>query len=280
LAFRFGFARAWLMNRRSGFGLGLRGEVLAMVALTSGHWPRLVGFMGAGTLGAMGLLFLGVALFPWQDAKQTPSAAQPSASHAQLEWQAVEKPLLPVSIDMPEWKGLSRSYEARRHARTRLREDVVAIGQPASQGLYARFVIARSANGEALPGGSFYLDVTRRAAQAGLAVIKSDAPSSLDTKLGPFEMAETEMVTGSVQRSCFAFRGPEGETGIRMTGFVCGTAERKPDPRQLTCLIDRLEPAADDRAVRDLFRGSEIYRNAACRNGKVATSQKNRVAAN
>lgn len=258
------------------------GEGLAMVALTSGHWPRMVGFMGAGTIGALGLLFITVSLFPWQEPKVTPDAAQTSAARAPQEWQAVEKPAMPVSVDMPEWKGLSRAHDARRHVRTRLREDVIAIGQPTSQGLYARLVLARSANGEALPGGSFYLDVTRRAAQAGFAVIKSDAPSSLDTKLGPFEMAEAEMVTGSITRPCFAFRGPEGESGIRLTGFLCGTAERKPDPRQLTCFIDRLEPAIEDRAVRDLFRGSDAYRNPTCRaaSPKSAGTHKNRVAAN
>lgn len=251
-----------------------------MVALASGHWPRAVGFMGAGTIGAIGLIFLGVALFPWQD---TPHATLPNQSRAPAapeEWQAVEKPAMPVSIDMPEWKGLARSHEARRHARTRLREDVIAIGQPQSNALFARLVLARSANGEALPGGSFYLDVARRAAQAGLAVVKSETPSSLDTKFGPFEMAEADLATGSITRPCFAFRGPEGESGIRLTGFVCGTAEKKPDPRQLSCFIDRLEPSIEDRTVRDLFRGTDIHRNPACRNGKVAGSGKNRVATN
>ena len=251
-----------------------------MVALASGHWPRAVGFMGAGTIGAIGLIFLGVALFPWHDAQQSALPGSARSPAAPEEWQAVEKPAIPVSIDMPEWKGLARSHEARRHARTRLREDMIAIGQPQSNALYARLVLARSANGEALPGSSFYLDVTRRAAQVGLAVIKTEAPTSLDTKFGPFEMAEAELATGSVTRPCFAFRGPEGESGIRLTGFVCGTAERKPDPRQLTCFIDRLEPSIEDRVVRDLFRGTEIYRNAACRNGKVAGSVKNRIAAN
>ena len=251
-----------------------------MVALASGHWPRAVGFMGAGTIGVIGLIFLGVALFPWHDAQQAALSGGARAPAAPEEWQAVEKPAIPVSIDMPEWKGLGRTHEARRHARTRLREDMIAIGQPQSNGLYARLVMARSANGEALPSGSFYLDVARRAAQAGLAVVKSEAPSSLDTKFGPFEMAEAELVTGSVTRPCFAFRGPEGESGIRLTGFVCGTAERKPDPRQLTCFIDRLEPSVEDRAVRDLFRGTEVYRNAACRNGKVSGGMKNRFAAN
>ena len=253
-----------------------------MVALTSGHWPRMVGFMGAGTIGALGLLFLGVALFPWQEPQSASHAPQASAVRATQEWQAVDKPVMPVSLDMPEWKGLARTYEARRHTQTRLREDMIAIGQPASQGLYARLVLTRSANGEALPSGSFFLDITRRAAQVGLAVIKNDAPSSLDTKLGPFEMAEAEMVTGSITRPCFAFRGPEGESGVRLTGFLCGTAERKPDPRQLTCFIDRLEPAIDDRALRDQFRGSEAYRHPACRTSspRSAGTNKNRVAAN
>jgi hypothetical protein len=253
-----------------------------MVAFVSGHWPRAVGFMGAGTIGAIGLIFLGVALFPWHDVQTASVASAGRAPAAPEEWQAVEKPAMPVSIDMPEWKGLGRSHEARRHARTRLREDLIAIGQPQSNGVYARLVLARSANGEPLPGGSFYLDVTRRAAQAGLAVIKSEAPSSLDTKFGPFEMAEFNMATGSVTRPCFAFRGPEGESGIRMTGFVCGTAEKKPDPRQLTCFIDRLEPSIEDRTVRDLFRGTEAFRSAACRTApaKNAGTVKNRFAAN
>lgn len=252
-----------------------------MVALVSGGLPRSVGWMGAATFGALGAIFLGVAFFPWHDVAGSGSSAA-RAPVAPEEWQAVEKPAIPVSIDMPEWKGLARTHEARRHARTRLREDVIAIGQPQSNGVYARLVMARSANGEALPGGSFYLDVTRRAAQAGLAVIRSDAPSSLDTKFGPFEMAEADLSVGSVTRPCFAFRGPEGESGIRLTGFVCGTAEKKPDPRQLTCFIDRLEPSIEDRTVRDLFRGSEVYRSAACRTApaKSAGAVKNRFAAN
>lgn len=253
-----------------------------MVALASGGWPRAVGLMGAGTIGAIGLIFLGVALFPWHDTQQASLSSGSRAPAAPEEWQAVEKPAIPVSIDMPEWKGLGRTHEARRHARTRLREDMIAIGQPQSNGLYARLVLARSANGEPLPAGSFYLDVTRRAVQAGLAVVRSDAPSSLETKFGPFEMAEAELVTGSITRPCFAFRGPEGENGIRLTGFVCGTAEKKPDPRQLTCFIDRLEPSIEDRAVRELFRGTEAFRSSACRTGpaKSAGAVKNRFAAN
>lgn len=252
-----------------------------MVALVSSAWPRAVSFMGAGTIGAVGLILLGVAFFPWHDA-QNSLATTGRAPIAPDEWQMVEKPAIPVSFEMPEWKGLGRTHEARRHSRTRLREDMIAIGQPQSNGIYARIVMARSANGEPLPGGSFYLDVTRRAALAGLAVVKSEAPSSLDTKFGPFEMAETEMVSGSIKRPCFAFRGPEAESGIRLTGFVCGTAERKPDPRQLTCFIDRLEPSVEDRSVRDLFRGTDIYRNAACRlaPAKNAGMVKNRFAAN
>lgn len=252
-----------------------------MVALISGGMPRSVGWMGAATIGALGAIFLGVACFPWHDFSGTgsPAARAPAAPE---EWQAVDKPAIPVLIDMPEWKGLGRTHEARRHARTRLREDVVTIGQPQSNTVFARLVMARSANGEALPGGSFYLDVTRRAAQAGLAVIRSDAPSSLDTKFGPFEMAEADLSVGALTRPCFAFRGPEGESGIRLTGFVCGTTERKPDPRQITCFIDRLEPLIEDRAVRDLFRGTEAFRSASCRAvpAKNATMVKNRVAAN
>ncbi|MBU3730782.1 MAG: hypothetical protein FGM26_04455, partial [Beijerinckiaceae bacterium] len=148
-----------------------------MVALVSGGLPRSVGWMGAAAIGAIGAIFLGVAFFPWHDVSGGASMSG-RAPAAPEEWQAVEKPAIPVSIDMPEWKGLGRTHEARRHARTRLREDVITIGQPQSNGVYARLVMARSANGEALPGGSFYLDVTRRAAQAGLAVIRSDAPSS------------------------------------------------------------------------------------------------------
>jgi hypothetical protein len=176
-------------------------------------------------------------------------------------WQAIPDARPGYTIDIPKLKRLAQAHEARRHAEGG-REDKLVYGVFESERLYLRLVLFRGPRDPDRPA-SFFLDLARRAGEAGLAVVRSGRTASVETKLGALETAEVAL-SDSIERPCTAFRLRPVEVGFSAHGWYCaGREEVGPD---LACFIDRLAllPAADADALKVLFAQAERRRNPSC----------------
>lgn len=189
-------------------------------------------------------------------------AAEPSAvpSSALVAPPPTWQPL-PSAAAIYAFSGLPDPYfEARRHG-SGGREDILTAGTLGETG-YAHLQIRRGIP-EPAPA-SFYVDLVRQAAAAGLSVARSGLATRLDTKFGP---AETALVTlaGSVEQSCQAIRFVHAEVSFTIHGWLCGGEARPVTDEDLACLMDRLSlVGSEDPALRVLFAQAEGRRLEAC----------------
>jgi hypothetical protein len=109
------------------------------------------------------------------------------------------------------------------------------------------------------------VDLVRRAAFAGLSVVRSAQSRPLATKFGIAEAAPV-VLAESAEQPCLAFRFAHGELAFAFTGWICGAEDRPVTEAQLACLIDRLAPAkgGDDHALKVLFAQVESRRDPVC----------------
>jgi hypothetical protein len=187
-------------------------------------------------------------------------------------WQPIGNPVAIYAIDAPALKALPLSLEARRHV-SGAREDALAYGAVESAAeAHARFVV-HDGDGPQDPH-SFFVDLARSAADAGLAVTRSTQPAALPTKFGTAESAEV-VLSATSDRSCHAFRLASPEAEFHVLGWACGAGGRPVTHRELTCLIDRLAltPAADDAELKALFVRAETQRHAGCSPAPAATAR-------
>ncbi len=149
--------------------------------------------------------------------------------------------------------------EARRHEGGG-REDVITLGASPDAAQF-RLEIRRGVP-EPAPT-SFYIDVVRRAAEAGLAVVRAATPVQIATKFGPVEAAPA-LFEG--RGSCLAFRFAHPDLAFRLSGWLCGPEGRPVDEEGLVCAIDRLvlAPGVQDPALRVLFAQAERRRTGGC----------------
>jgi hypothetical protein len=154
---------------------------------------------------------------------------------------------------------LPRGFEARLRADGG-REDKLVHGTFESEGPYLRLAVFRGPLG---PEASFFIDLARRAGEAGLGVLRTGRPSTVATKLGPLETAEAVLADG-LERPCRAFR-LRHEIGLALHGWHCAAATEAPGPAGVACLVDRLAlAAADDPDLKAVFAEAQKRRSEAC----------------
>jgi hypothetical protein len=176
-------------------------------------------------------------------------------------WQGIANPKPHYAIDLPELKALPQAHEARRHANGG-REDKLVHGVFESDRPYLRLALFRGPP-EADRPASFFLDLARRAGEAGLAVVRSGRTAAVETKLGLLETTEV-VLADAFERTCLALRLRHSEIGLSAYGWHCaGEALERSEP---VCLIDRLAvlPAAEDQPLKVLFAQAERRRNPIC----------------
>lgn len=200
------------------------------------------------------------------------------------------QPPKPLLAPPPPWQPLPRgaalyaldgidprlvTVEARRHVAGG-REDVLTIGVFGEPG-YARLRILRNV-AESAPS-SFYVDLVRQAASAGVAVVRGGHGEPVATKLGPAEGAAVTLA-GSGEQACQALRLQHPEVQFAIQAWICGTEARPVFEAELLCLIDRLTVAAgDDPALKVLFAQANQRRTQACQAAsRVAAAQPGRPA--
>jgi hypothetical protein len=175
-------------------------------------------------------------------------------------WQPLAGAAPLYALEGPEGL-LPLAFEARRHAGGG-REDELRFGSFGEAG-YGRVALARD-----IPepeARSFYVDLVRRAAFAGLSVARSAQSRPLATKFGTGEAAPV-VLAEAAEQACLAFRFAHGEIAFAFTGWICGSDDKPVSEAQLACLIDRLALAkpGEDAALKGLFAQAQSRRDPAC----------------
>ncbi|MGO4389251.1 hypothetical protein AB4Y85_17125 [Microvirga sp. 2YAF29] len=156
-----------------------------------------------------------------------------------------------------EKSTLPVTFEARQHTNG-AREDTLVLGR-LGDARHARITLLQ---GSTEPARSFFIDIVRRAAQAGLAVSRNAQSRMVATKFGPLEAAAVTL-TGLREQECQAFRLSQNEAGFGFEGWLCGTAPM--DEGQLACFLDGLAlSGAASPSVKTVFARAEGNRIEAC----------------
>ncbi len=180
-------------------------------------------------------------------------------------WLRVDRPIATFGFAGPDFEKLPGLYAAARHTGGGGRDDVLLFGRFDGDGPHLRLSVYRPGVEAALPA-SFFVDLARRASEAGLAVRRSMVATPLPTKFGPFEAAEALLAGPAGDRACLAFRLLSEEPRLRLAGWTCGAPARPAERAALACLIDRfaLLMPGDERALRSFFASAEGRRDPSC----------------
>jgi hypothetical protein len=217
-------------------------------------WPLRI-LPGTGALVLAGLLLAGLA---------EPRVAEPPAA-------PIDSPLLDAGSSIFGLEVAGFVQPPRSEAWTRRagpgRMDALTFGEGPGGGDWLRLVVQQAGPLDPLPG-SFYLDMARAAARAGVAVTRASLPDLLATRFGGFEVADVALAEGAGARVCLGFRLLVREPDLRILGFACGRG-RQPDRAALACTLEGLRllaPGADARVAR-FFAATEISRGLEPRPG-------------
>jgi hypothetical protein len=152
---------------------------------------------------------------------------------------------------------------ARQHAGG-AREDTLILGA-FGQERYAHVALAHNPAGPlAEPARSFFVELVRRSAEAGLSVVRYPQSHAVATKFGPVEAAPVTLAAAAEQ-PCLAFRFADPAAGFGLQGWLCGSEARPVDDAQLACFIDGIGLAgAAGPGLKAIFARSERSRIEAC----------------
>ena len=213
---------------------------------------------------------LGLTTLAWRAVSHLSQSGRDLAADAPVleapAWSSRSSRRLPgFSFESPLFPREQVAHEARRHNPGGGREDIFTFGAPGGDRGFAR-VVAYRIGSEAGPPGTMFLEMARRAAEAGFAVARSAFPAPLPTRFGLLEVADLTLAGDGGEQRCMAWRMVADEQDLRVTGWLCG-AEGKPVDRQaLTCFAERLDlPAPQtDKGLRALFSAAERPRSPGC----------------
>lgn len=110
---------------------------------------------------------------------------------------------------------------------------------------------------------SFYVDMVRRAADAGLAVERNGQTSMVATKFGAVESAELTLA-GPAEQNCQAFRYRDDDAAFGFQGWLCGIGALPADVQRLTCFIDAMTISGGDQSLVALFARANRSRPESC----------------
>lgn len=229
---------------------------------------------------ALSLLFLGKS--PVEDAQRaapiaTAPVAAPAIAAAFAPREAAQaQEAAAFDLSAPELANEKKTYSVLRHKQGGGRQDTLGFGEFDGGRPYLRLDI-HQAGGEKLGISDFFLDMTRHAAQAGLAVARMSQPAALASRLGAFEAADIRLSHGASEgavsadeRVCLAVRLVNPKLSLEITGLACGGGGKPIDRRAMACILDRLEYASggENEALAQFFqkeRGQACVRAAAPR---------------
>ena len=236
---------------------------------------RPAGVLAATTIGLASLAVLGIAL---AFVKTSPAEAEAKAPSAEASVPPARSEAAAFDLAAPEFAKEKKIFAVRKLDGSDAREDSLTLGKFATSEPYLRLDI-RPLNGEKHAPADFYLDLTRHATQAGLAVAKITQPTPLATRFGAFETADIRLSQPAssegpaTERACLALRLASASAPVEIAGLVCGAAAKAIDRRALGCILDRLEyPAGDSAALNQFFLNAEAGRGKACGDSATAAA--------
>lgn len=231
-------------------------------------WPRLATFAMVAAAGAA-LLSFGLR----HPSSLQAHAEMASAPATPARWLDIAKPYQLYILEAPELAKLPKLYEARRQNEGAGRLDSLTFGSFGSPGAWLVLGIRRfGAETSGEPG--FFVDIARRAAQAGVAVSHSAVPAQIASRFGGMDHAAVVLERGGIQARCLAFRSADTGPDFGLTGLYCA-AGKEPEAGNLVCLLDRLglAVAGEDLALRKIFVSAELKREQFCAGGKYVVAR-------
>jgi hypothetical protein len=196
---------------------------------------------------------------------EDPEVASREASPAPpvpSSWTRIAHPAPLFTLDAAEFSKTDKSYEAMRSTQGEGREDRLVFGAAARIGEPFMEIAILRGGAEAGDDAPFFVDLSRRAAAAGVAVAKAAPGEPMPSKFGDMESAEARLSANGAERSCLAFRRAVPGEALRILGWYCppeGARERAPE---LSCLMERLELSGttEDKTLRDAFAAAQARR--------------------
>lgn len=179
-------------------------------------------------------------------------------------WSPVVRPQTMFTLDLAGLGFEKPALDVRRHSGGG-REDVFTVGRPGEAAGHLRLVAYRFGS-EVRPAGTLFVEMARRGAESGLAVVRTTVPASVQTRFGMAEVAEMTVSDGERQHSCLAWRLGREDLDMRLSGWLCPAEGKRADRAALACVIDRLDLAAavSDRDLRRAFGEGARGRDPAC----------------
>src|SRR5579883_1312108 len=194
---------------------------------------------------------------------ESPSAALPA-------WIEIPDPAAAFLIEAPEFGSGPKFYSARRHRTGGGRQDIFEFGGSGVNAPLLNLALYQPGN-EAAPESSFYVELARRAAETGRAVVRAEQPAQMAAKFGTFDIALLDLTRdGTARRQCLGFRFSNAQPRLRITGFACGgegALSSLPALKSaLACVIDRIElvPEAGNKGLADFFAAHYAKPDPAC----------------
>jgi hypothetical protein len=221
-----------------------------------------------------GLLFLALCgvLSIFSDADKPGPDAMPATSPVAAPlpaWIEIPSPEDVFRIEAPEFAGGAKLHVARQHRTGDGRQDVFEFGGANENVPLLSLLIYRPGT-EVTPDSPFFVELARRAAESGRAIIHAGQPVEMATRFGAFEVARLGLARdGTAAKDCLGFRFANAEPGLRISGFACGGDG--PDSPVITkpgleCLLDRIDlaPGAGDKGLVDFFAAHYAIRSPTC----------------
>lgn len=187
------------------------------------------------------------------------SPAQAGGARAAGAWEEVADPRPRFALSGSQFGREPDFYSVRRNVAGGGRLDQMAFGAPHEPGPYLRFTFYRPFD-EPVSGVSFWLEMARRAGEAGLALERAQpVPELVDTRFGAFEIGVLRASGPQGPRPCLGFRHQGHEPEFAISGVACLNVEPALARQALVCAIEAvtLAPGDDDGELTDFFERAD-----------------------
>lgn len=199
-------------------------------------------------------------------AGEAPATGWIAASEEQPAFGLGPLPQSPGTASLIGLMATTGVVEGVRHASGGGRDDAFTMGDAGERGPLLRLSLYRPGS-EPQPGGSFFVDVARRAGEAGMWVERFAGLPPLETRLGPVEIAQARFGARSGARNCMIFRQNRAQPELRLSGWICLDGQAAPAPEAVACVIDavRWQRDQEEPQITQLFaRAAASATNSAC----------------
>jgi hypothetical protein len=277
-------------------------EIYAACPPTGDLRARPLGTLAASMIGAAAVLVLGGVLFFIKPRlPETAEASAPPRAPAATVAQPAEPPSAPSAaapaklsaafdLTASEFNKEKKSFSVRLRDQGG-RDDIMTIGEFSGASPFLRLAVLQ-AGGEKFGNSDFYLDMSRHASQAGLAVVHIGRPTPLTSRFGAFEAADIRLTPNAAEtsggssgaageRGCLAVRLMNSKLSLEIVGLACSAGSKPVDRRAMSCLLNRLDYSApgENKALDQFFVKTEVDDRSQSCSGSIASASAAKPAA-